>query len=206
MAPPQQCLTAGDARAKAAPQQCEDFSTILGQQPEAMPAPVAAALKTLNVPSIDPAKLRTTPADSRAVAKLLQWVEHSAIACQQRRDACAAAAVQRWAQFAALLCRRRTAAAVDAACTPPLSTRQAPTCCDTHQIDSPQCISLVEHYRPATTLLDLSAAPCPMSFSCLCSVQHLASNKFAAFVGQELTVAQFCCYTGHMEARRQMSP
>ncbi|CAL8466097.1 g5633 [Coccomyxa elongata] len=51
VAPAQQCLTAGDARAEAALQQWEDFCAMVCQQRKAMSAPATAADKTSYVPS-----------------------------------------------------------------------------------------------------------------------------------------------------------
>ncbi|CAL8466092.1 g5628 [Coccomyxa elongata] len=120
VAPAQQCLTAGDARAEAALQQWEDFCAILCQQRKAVSASATAADKTLTLLSSHKETTSDLPVSPRSVASWPASSAASLLSDSPRQaevapveptttpaDARAWGALQQWKEFSALLCQQR---------------------------------------------------------------------------------------------------
>ncbi|CAL8466080.1 g5616 [Coccomyxa elongata] len=128
VAPAQQCLTPGDARAEAALQQWEEFCAMLCQQRKAMSALATAADKNLTLSSphkdttsdipVSPRSAASWPASS-AASSLPDSPRQAEVApCEPTTtlaDARALAALQQWKEFPALLCQQRADATALAA-------------------------------------------------------------------------------------------
>ena len=146
-----------DTRINTKAKSCEDPSPV--QSPRSVASWPASSVPSSPPDSprqaeVAPVEPTTTPVDARALAALQQWTGFSALLCQQRADARALATLQQWEQYSAIVCQQRAGAAADNACNPPLSTRQALTCCGPHLTSLfPHCMPLVEHHIPAISLL-----------------------------------------------------